>query len=193
MKTIVQASKLFLIMTVITGVIYPLLITLFGQALFPVKANGSLIKVDGKIVGSELLGQKFASDKYFWPRPSAIDYNPLPSGGSNLGPTSAALRDSVAVRRYALERTNSGSFQIPIDLLFASGSGLDPDITPEAADYQINRIANSRALDNEAKKKLINLVEAHIEPPDFKVLGEPRVNVLRLNLAVDSTFEGQKP
>jgi K+-transporting ATPase ATPase C chain len=193
MKMTVQALKLFLIMTVITGIIYPLLITLFGQALFPDKANGSLIKVDGKIVGSELLGQKFTSDKYFWPRPSAIDYNPLPSGGSNLGPTSAALRDSVVIRRDALERANSGSFQIPSDLLFASGSGLDPDISPEAANYQINRIANSRALDNEAKKKLINLVEAHIEPLDFKVLGEPRVNVLRLNLAVDSTFEGQKP
>jgi len=193
MKTTIQALKLFLIMTIITGIAYPLLITILGQALFPEKANGSLIRVNDRYIGSELIGQKFTSDKYFWPRPSVVDYNPLPSGGSNLGPTSAALRDSVAARRGTLEHANFGSSQIPIDLLFASGSGLDPDITPEAARFQINRIAKSRALDNEAKKKLINLVETYIEPPDFKVLGEPRVNVLRLNLAVDSTFEGQKP
>lgn len=189
MKTIIQAIKLFLIMSVITGIFYPLLITALGQAIFPKKANGSIIRVDGKTIGSELLGQKFTSDQYFWPRPSAIDYNPLPSGGSNLGPTSAVLRDSVLARKESLEKANSGSGQAPIDLLFASGSGLDPDISPEAARFQIDRVAAGRGLDNEGKKKLIELVEKHIKRPDFGIFGEPRINVLLLNLALDSVLQ----
>jgi potassium-transporting ATPase KdpC subunit len=190
MKTIIQALKLFLIMTIITGIAYPLLITILGQIFFPNKANGSLINKDGSIIGSELIGQKFTSDKYFWPRPSAIDYNPLPSGGSNLGPTSAALKDLVVSRKDAIERANPGSFDVPIDLLFASGSGLDPDISPEAARFQIDRVAHARGLDNKAKIKLIDLVEKQIKQPDFGILGEPRINVLRLNIALDSTFTG---
>ena len=188
MKTIGQALKLFLILTVVTGIIYPLLITVIGQAIFRNKVNGSLIKIDGKIVGSTLLGQKFTGDKYFWPRPSAIDYNPLPSGGSNLGMTSVALRDSVMARKDALEKTNPGSIAVPSDLLFASGSGLDPDISPEAARFQIDRVAVARGLDNGGKKRLITLVEKQIKQPDFGIFGEPRINVLSLNLALDSTF-----
>ncbi len=177
-------------MTIIAGMIYPLMITLAGQAIFPGKANGSLIKVDGKLIGSELIGQKFTSDRYFWSRPSAVDYNPLPSGASNLGPTSAALRDSVRARKEALEKANAGSGKVPVDLLFASGSGLDSDISPEAAMYQIDRVARARGLDNGGKIKLIKLVESKIKQPDFGILGEPRVNILALNLALDSAFPG---
>jgi K+-transporting ATPase ATPase C chain len=191
MKTIIQALKLFLIMTIITGMVYPILITVVGQTLFPEKANGSLIKFDGKIIGSELLAQKFASDKYFWPRPSAIDYNPLPSGGSNLGPTSAALKDSVMMRKNVLEKVHPGEGKVPIDLLFASGSGLDPDISPQAAKFQIDRVVRARRLDNEGKNKLSKLIEKQIEQPDFGIFGEPRINVLKLNLALDSIFKGE--
>ncbi len=188
MKTIMQALKLFLIMTVITGIIYPLVIFGLGQTLFPDKANGSLIKVDGKLIGSILIGQKFTSDKYFWPRPSAIDYNPLPSGASNLGPTSAALKDIVGAREKALEKANPGERKIPRDLLFASGSGLDPDISPEAAMYQAGRVAHARGLDNAGKMRLINLIGKQTKQPDLGILGETRVNVLELNLALDSAF-----
>lgn len=190
MKIIIQAIRLFLIMTIITGIIYPILITALGQALYPGKANGSLVESDGKIVGSALLGQKFTENKYFWSRPSANDYNPLPSGGTNLGPTSAALKDSVNARINFLEKANPGSGQVPIDLLFASGSGLDPDISPEATRFQIDRVAAARGLDNEGKRKLIDLVERHVETPDFNVFGEPRVNVLWLNLVLDSASLG---
>jgi potassium-transporting ATPase KdpC subunit len=188
MKTIGQAFKLFLILTVITGIAYPLLITILGQAIFPNKANGSLIRAAGKTIGSTLLGQKFTKNEYFWSRSSAIDYNPLPSGGSNLGPTSLALKDSVLARKDLQEKANPGSGKVPGDLLFASASGLDPDISPDAARFQINRVALARGLDNEGKKQLIELVEKHIEQPDFGIFGEPRVNVLLLNLAIDSTF-----
>jgi potassium-transporting ATPase KdpC subunit len=188
MKTIIQALKLFLLLTLVIGIIYPLLITLLGQAIFPGKANGSIIKINGKAVGSTLLGQKFIAEKYFWPRPSATDYNPLPSGASNLGPTSAALKDSVMARREFLQRSNAYSGRVPLDLLFSSASGLDPDISPEAARFQIERVAGARGLDNNQKIKLIKLVENSIEQPDFRIFGEPRVNVLLLNLAVDSTF-----
>jgi K+-transporting ATPase ATPase C chain len=158
--------------------------------LFPYKANGSLVVFREKIVGSDLIGQKFVSEKYFWPRPSAIDYNPLPSGGSNLGSTSIDLLVKVAERRKLMEKANPESGVVPSDLLFASGSGLDPHITPEAAKYQIERVARARALDIEQKKILITLVEQYVEPPVFGIFGQPRVNVLRLNLALDPTLSG---
>ncbi len=188
MKIIKQVLKLFLILTVLTGAIYPLLISFIGQTIFPIQANGSLISVNGRIIGSKLLGQKFTENKYFWPRPSAVDYNPLPSGGSNLGMTSRALADSVLARKAALRNSNSGTGQVPSDLLFSSGSGLDPDISPAAAKFQIDRVAHARGLDNNEKMKLINIVDKHIERPDFGILGVPRINVLKLNLALDSTF-----
>jgi K+-transporting ATPase ATPase C chain len=190
MKVITQALRLFLLMTILTGILYPFLIMGLAQIFFTDKANGSLVAFRGKIVGSDLMGQKFVGDKYFWPRPSAIDYNPLPSGGSNLGPTSADLSTKVAERRKLMEKVHPESGAVPSDLLFASGSGLDPHITPEAAKYQIERVARARALDIEQKKILITLVEQYVEPPVFGIFGQPRVNVLRLNLALDSTLSG---
>lgn len=163
-------------MTFLLGLIYPSLVTLIGQLGFPRLANGSLIEKDGKLVGSDLIAQKFESEKYFWPRPSAVDFNPLPSGGSNLGPTSASLKDAVESRRLKL-----GS-KAPLDLLFTSASGLDPHISPEAAFYQIPRVAKARGVsESELKGQVIRLLERR----QFGFLGEDRVNVLKLNLALD--------
>jgi K+-transporting ATPase ATPase C chain len=192
-KTVVQALKIFIIMTVLTGIIYPLVITLIGQGLFPSKANGSLIIRDNKVIGSNLIGQKFASNKYFWPRPSAVDYNPLPSGATNLGPTSADLAAKVSERRGLLLAANPGSYTIPSDLVFASASGLDPNISPQAARFQIARISRARGLDNNQEKMLIDLVEKNIQPPTYEILGEYRINVLQLNTALDSVFVGTNP
>jgi potassium-transporting ATPase KdpC subunit len=188
MKTALRAIKLFLILSVLTGFIYPVLVTVIGQALFPQQANGSLIEKKGKAIGSKLIGQKFTDEKYFWPRPSAIDYNPFPSGGSNLGPTSETLQDSVIARQARFQNDNPGTGKIPRDLLFTSSSGLDPDISPDAGRFQVNRIALARGLDNDAQNRLFSLIESQIQQPDFGILGEPRINVLRLNLALDSTF-----
>jgi potassium-transporting ATPase KdpC subunit len=188
MKTTLRAIKLFFILSILTGVLYPALVTVIGQALFPRQANGSLIEKNGKAIGSELIGQKFIDEKYFRPRPSAIDYNTLPSSGSNLGPTSETLRDSVIARQNRLQSENPGMGAFPRDLLFASGSGLDPDISPSAARFQANRVAFARGLDNDAQKKLFSLIESQIRQPDFGILGEPRISVLRLNMALDSVF-----
>jgi K+-transporting ATPase ATPase C chain len=169
--------------TVLTGIAYPLLITGVGRIFFARQADGSLIESGGKTVGSELVGQKFSDLRYFWPRPSAVDYNPLPSGGSNLGPTSADLKDSIAARRLRLQ-TAGGA--VPVDLLCASGSGLDPDISPEAARYQVDRIMSARQLDPDSRNALLSLIAKYTETPDLGILGQPRVKVLRLNLALDS-------
>jgi K+-transporting ATPase ATPase C chain len=190
MKVITQALRLFLLMTILTGILYPFLVTGLAQIFFIDKANGSFVTFRGKIVGSDLIGQKFVSEKYFWSRPSVIDYNPLPSGGSNLGTTSVDLLTKVAERRKLMEKANPESRAVPSDLLFASGSGLDPHISPEAAKYQIERVARARALDIEQKKVLITLVEQYVEPPVFGIFGQPRVNILKLNLALDSTLGG---
>jgi len=188
MRIIKQALKLFLVLTVITGVVYPLLITAVGNIVFPRQSNGSLMKIDSKIVGSALIGQKFTENKYFWPRPSAVDYNPLPSGGSNQGMTSELLNAAIRERKKLLIESNPGAGEPPADLLLASGSGLDPHISPEAAIYQIERIARARQLDNKQKKSLTNIVQNHIEQFQLGILGRPRVNVLILNIALDSAF-----
>ena len=188
MKIVNQAFRLFLILTLITGLVYPLIVTVLGYAFCPSQADGSLVLREGKVIGSSLICQKFIGKRYFWARPSAVDYNPLPSGGSNQGMTSALLDSAVGKRRRALTGANPGSERVPSDLLFASGSGLDPDISPEAARFQVDRVAAARGLDNEEKIELIKLVEEHIKEPDFGILGEPRINVLMLNLALDSTF-----
>jgi K+-transporting ATPase ATPase C chain len=180
-------------MTIMTGVAYPLFVTLVAQISFPFKANGSFVHHKGSIVGSGLISQKFVSDIYFWPRPSAIDYNPLPSGGSNLGPISADLQAEVTERKNQLNKANPTAGNIPHDLLFASGSGLDPDISPEAARYQIDRVARARGLDAVQKSGLAALVEKCIQPRTLGIFGEPRVNVLHLNLAIDSSFAGRNP
>ncbi len=186
-QTILPAIQLFFILTLLTGVIYPLTITLGARVIFPFQATGSLLTVHGQKIGSALIGQTMNEPLYFWPRPSVIDYNPLPSGGSNLGLTSATLQATVQQRRADIQATYGlpADAQIPNDLLFASGSGLDPHISPAAARLQIDRVAKARHLSNEQRVQLSNLVERSIEPPQFWLLGQPRVNVLRLNLGLD--------
>jgi len=194
MKHFWPALKIFLALTVLTGIVYPLAITGISHRAFPHKAQGSLVNVNGQEVGSVLIGQKFTGPGYFWPRPSAVDYNPLPSGGSNLGPISATLKSQVDQRRDALASAlGKSAADIPPDLLFASGSGLDPHISPPAAFFQINRVAQARNLDSADRKKLRSLVTSRIEKPDWYFLGQPRVNVLLLNIAVDTAFGERQP
>jgi K+-transporting ATPase ATPase C chain len=187
-KNFIIALKLVVLMTILLGIVYPLVITGITQAIFPHRANGSLLVTDGKVIGSALIGQKFESERYFWPRPSAIDYNPLPSGGSNLGPTSAELQRQITSRRSMLLKAHALSEKtiIPLDLLFASGSGLDPHISPEAARFQANRVARARGFDRNTENRLNQLIDEYAEPRTLVILGEPRVNVLKLNLALDS-------
>lgn len=178
---------MLLILTVITGIIYPLLVTGISQVFFAKEAKGSVILKDGKAVGSELIGQLFDDPKYFWGRLSATGpypYNAASSSGSNLGPTNQALIAAVQGRLDALRKADSTNTQaVPVDLVTTSGSGLDPHITPAAAFYQVPRIARARGLNEALVKKL---VEAQIEDRQWGFLGEPRVNVLRLNLALDT-------
>ncbi len=174
------AVLLTVIFTVLTGMAYPLAMTGLTQVLFPITANGSLVQLNGQIVGSALIGQSFTSDKYFHGRPSAAGkdgYDATSSSGSNLAPSSKALIDAVKQRVADL-----GGGPVPDDLVLASASGLDPDLSPEAALFQTSRVAKARNID-EAKVKA--LVEAQTRQPQFGVLGESRVNVLDLNLALD--------
>lgn len=174
-------------MTVLCGVVYPLLVNAIAQLTFPEKANGSLVVVGGKVVGSELIGQKFDSAFYFQSRPSAVDYNPLPSGGSNLGPSSAKLKELVTTRREQWSKLNpaSSNEEIPSEMLFASGSGLDPHISLRSANLQVERIAQVRKLDDAQLQQLLKLIGGLTEKPQFTLLGEGRINVLKLNLALD--------
>lgn len=187
MKTFSIALKIFLIFTILIGVIYPLLVTGIAQIVFPHQANGSLVLKDNKIIGSELIGQKFDSTIYFTSRPSAIGNNPLPSGGSNYGLTNIKLKDQVNERKNQFIKFNQldKNTEIPSDMLFASASGLDPHISPEAADLQINRIAKARNFSNGQKQKLKTLVETMNEAPELMCLGENRINVLLINIALD--------
>jgi potassium-transporting ATPase KdpC subunit len=181
-----QALRALIVFTVITGVAYPLLVTAVAQLAFHDRANGSLIEKDGKVVGSRLIGQPFADPGHFWGRPSAtspMPYNGASSAGSNQGPTNPALRDAVAERIKALREVDPGDgAPVPVDLVTASGSGLDPHISPAAAEYQVRRVARVRRLDPGAVRAL---VVRHTEPRQFGVLGEPVVNVLEVNLELD--------
>lgn len=185
-RLIRQCVVLFLAMTVLTGVLYPLAATGVAQVMFPGKANGSLVQKGGKTVGSSLIGQAFSEPKYFWGRPSATAPNPdngASSSGSNQGPTNPALTEAARQRIDALKQADpSNDAAVPVDLVTASGSGLDPEISPAAARYQLARVARARNL---PVATVEGLVDAHTESRQFGVLGEPRVNVLELNLALD--------
>lgn len=186
MKQLIIAIKATLVLTILTGVAYPLLVTGLSKALFPRQAEGSLIRANGKVIGSELIGQRFTRPEYFHGRPSAAGndgYDGLSSGGSNLGPTSQKLVDRIKddAKKFRAENpTFTGP--IPADLLTASGSGLDPDISPDSAEAQVGRVSAARGIGVETVRQI---VAANTEGRQFGILGEPRVNVLRLNLALD--------
>jgi potassium-transporting ATPase KdpC subunit len=172
------AITLLLALTLLTGIAYPLAMTGVAQALFPIQSSGSMVVLDGKTVGSQLIGQKFESDRYFHGRPSAVDYDASTSSGSNYGPSSQPLLDAIKQRAEAY-----GGSNIPADLVTASGSGLDPDISPAAALIQVARVAAARGLPED---QLRSLVAGHVQGPDLGILGADRVNVLALNLALDA-------
>jgi potassium-transporting ATPase KdpC subunit len=185
-KITLQSLLLLLVLSVLTGIVYPLIVTGVVQLCCRAQAEGSLLERDGHLVGSALLGQPFDQPKYFWSRPSATTpqpYNGASSGGSNLGPTNPAQFDAVKARIDALHQADPDNhLPIPVDLVTASASGLDPDISPAAARYQLARVARARALDPARVQALIN---AHTRGRQWGLFGEPRVNVLELNLALD--------
>jgi K+-transporting ATPase ATPase C chain len=188
LKELRPAVVSFVLLTLLTGIAYPLLVTGISQATMSNQANGSLIIKDGKPIGSSLIGQSFSDPKYFWSRPSAT--SPMPnnasaSSGSNLGPTNPALMDAVKARVQALRDADPDSKQsVPVDLVTTSASGLDPHISPAAAEYQVSRVARIRNINADSLRKL---VEEHTEGRQFGIFGEPRVNVLELNLALDAS------
>ncbi|HEY7640166.1 MAG TPA: potassium-transporting ATPase subunit KdpC [Steroidobacteraceae bacterium] len=187
MSELRPAWVLFVLLTVLTGIVYPLVVTGVAQAAFGARANGSLITSGGRVIGSELIGQPFSSPKYFWSRPSATSpqpYNGGGSSGSNQGPLNPGLATAVKERIAALRAVDPGnSSAVPVDLVTASASGLDPHISPAAAEYQVARVARQRGVSPDAVRKLVRQATAG---RTFGILGEPRVNVLELNLSLDT-------
>jgi K+-transporting ATPase ATPase C chain len=187
MSELRPALVVFLLMTILTGIAYPLLVTGIGQGVFSKQANGSLIETNSRARGSALLGQPFSSPQYFWGRPSATGphaYNGAASSGSNQGPTNPALREAVAARIAALRAADPGNTAaVPVDLVTASGSGLDPHVSPAAAEYQLARVARARQIPPEQVR---HYIARATETRTFGILGEPRVNVLQLNLLLDA-------
>ena len=185
---LMPALRMLVVMSALTGVIYPLVVTGIAKVAFPRAANGSLIVADGKTLGSDLIGQPFDDPKYFWSRPSATSpqpYNGAASSGSNQGPRNPALADAVKGRIKALRDADPGNTAaVPVDLITASGSGLDPHISVAAAEYQLSRVSKARGL---AEEQVRGLVTENTEGRTLGVLGEPRVNVLKLNIALDHT------
>ena len=193
MKQLIIAIRVTVALTILTGVVYPLLVTGLAKAVFPHQASGSLIQANGKTTGSELIGQRFTKPEYFHGRPSAAGsdgYDGLASGGSNLGPTNKALVDRVQADLKKFRDENpTFTGPVPADLLTGSGSGLDPDISPASADAQVARVAAARGISPDALRQL---VAAHTDGRQFGILGEPRVNVLGLNLALDQAAPFKK-
>lgn len=186
---------LFALLTLLTGIVYPLTVTILAQGLFPVQAKGSLLKsASGQIIGSELIGQQFSDPKYFWGRPSATTpypYNAATSSGSNLGPTNPALADAVKARSYALLKADPGNhLKIPVDLVTSSASGLDPHISVAGAEYQVHRVAKAHHL---SETQVRQLVQKYTEGRQWHLFGEARINVLKLNLALDALISEDRP
>lgn len=190
MKLIYQAGILLLMMTVISGILYPALVTGIGQLIWAENSNGSLIKKGNGIIGSALLAQQFKQTKYFWPRPSAGDFSTVPSGASNLSPTSVALAEAIARRRSELAKIHEVAMEdISVDLLTTSASGLDPHISKEAALLQVKRIVAARNLDEKGKATIQKLINDYLEERQLGFLGEKRINVLSLNLGLDQSCD----
>jgi potassium-transporting ATPase KdpC subunit len=187
-KNLIIAILMTIATTVLLGIIYPLVVTGLAQVLFPRQANGELIAANGKVAGSQLIAQAFTGPGYFHPRPSAVSYDPTNSNGSQLGPTNQKLIDRVNAE-VAADHAKNPSVPVPVDLVTASASGLDPDITPAAAEFQLGSVAKERGATVE---QLRALVARHTVGRQFGILGEPRVNVLELNLELDQRFPMKK-
>ncbi len=192
MRSLVVAIKMTVVLTLLTGIVYPIAMAGLGHVLFPAQADGSLIYKNGSPVGSSLIAQNFKAARYFHPRPSAAGnngYDPTSSSGSNLGPTNKSFIDSVKQRtKDVVEGDSVLASQVPVDMVTASGSGLDPEISPASAEIQIDRVAKARGISADAVRALVN---ANTRPRWAGFLGEPGVNVLELNLALDGTGNGQ--
>lgn len=187
MKTFIISLKIITIMTFITGIVYPLTITLLGQIIFPYQSNGSILYKDNLKIGSELISQSFESDKYFWSRPSCNNYNSSSSGASNMSFTNKQLKEKVnELRKNFIEKNFLDNNQeIPNEMIFCSGSGLDPHISIESVKLQIKRVCKSRSFDNYKKERLENIINKITEKPQLFILGNKKINVLKLNIELD--------